>query len=116
MELPINIRKDQKLKDVVMLIGPMTNCQESQPLVLCSCMLNGPITWRSKKQATIALSTTEAEFMSLCDGAKEAEWLRQVFKDFQLDMPSIKLYKDNQSAIKNGNTSQCITIELNTMM
>ena len=116
LELPTNMRKDQKLKDIVILIGPMTNYQESQPLVWCSCMPIGAITWRSKKQATIALSTTEAEFMSLCDGAKEAEWLKQVFKDFQLDMTSIKLYKDNQSAIKNGNTSQCITIELNTLM
>jgi hypothetical protein len=40
-------------------------------------MAKGPISWRSFfLQDTIALSTTEAEYMALAEGIKEALWLR----------------------------------------
>ncbi len=40
-------------------------------------MLNGgPISWCSKKQSTVALSSTEAEYITLTLAAKEATWLR----------------------------------------
>ena len=33
------------------------------------------ICWKSKKQGTVAKSTTEAEYMAMFDGAREAVWL-----------------------------------------
>jgi hypothetical protein len=36
----------------------------------------GAITWKSKKQTTIALSSTEAEYVALSEAAREACWLR----------------------------------------
>ena len=40
-------------------------------------MLNGgPVSWYSKKQAIVALSSTEAEYIALTLAAKEATWLR----------------------------------------
>ena len=32
---------------------------------------NGAIAWRSKRQVTVALSTTEAEYMALAEATKE---------------------------------------------
>ncbi|XP_036347223.1 secreted RxLR effector protein 161-like [Rhagoletis pomonella] len=61
----------------------------------------GVITWKSHRQKTVALSTTEAEFMAACEGAKEAVWLHQLLRDVgyaQESPPS--LYIDNQSAIR----------------
>ncbi|GBE89144.1 hypothetical protein SCP_1501500 [Sparassis crispa] len=42
---------------------------------------NGTITWSSKKQTTVASSTTEAEYMASAEAAKEAVWLRTLFKE-----------------------------------
>ena len=58
------------------------------------------ITWRSKRQSIIALSSTEAEYVSLSQATQEAVWLRQLLNDvgFKQVMPTI-LYEDNQGAI-----------------
>lgn len=65
-------------------------------------MLNGgPITWNSQRQRTVALSTTEAEYMAGCAAAKEAIWLRQLLSDIKETVgDATPLYIDNQSAIK----------------
>ncbi|XP_037809047.1 secreted RxLR effector protein 161-like [Lucilia sericata] len=44
-------------------------------------MQQGAISWCSKRQATIALSTTEAEYMAMSAAVQEAEWLRQLQND-----------------------------------
>ena len=40
----------------------------------------GIISWSSKKQPTVATSSTEAEYIASCHGAKEAVWLRSLLK------------------------------------
>lgn len=64
-------------------------------------LLNGgPITWSSQKQKTIALSTTEAEFVAASESAKEIIWLRQLLSDLGEIYDCVTLHVDNQSAIK----------------
>ena len=61
-----------------------------------------PISWKSRKQSCVALSTAEAEYMSLSLAAQEAIWLNRLLAELQLQKepsrPAI-LYEDNQSAI-----------------
>jgi len=60
----------------------------------------GVISWSSKKQSTVALSSTKAEYIASAHAAKEAIWLRQLFTGLQ--QPSsfpIPLLIDNQLAI-----------------
>lgn len=58
------------------------------------------ITWRSKKQTCVALSTAEAEYVALSSATQEAVWLRKLTSElsYSADEPTI-IFEDNQSAI-----------------
>lgn len=61
------------------------------------------ICWKSRKQTVIALSSTEAEYISCSEAAREAIWLQRLFLDLSGSTPDstpMLLYADNQSAIK----------------
>ena len=58
-----------------------------------------PGSWRSMLQATVALSTTEAEYMAMAEGVKEALWLRGLLDDLGLKQNNVNLHCDSQSAI-----------------
>ncbi|KAI8436415.1 hypothetical protein MSG28_010011 [Choristoneura fumiferana] len=58
------------------------------------------VTWSSQRQQTVALSTTEAEFMAACAATKEAMWIRQLLCDIgDYKQDTMCLHLDNQSAI-----------------
>ncbi|GBP75752.1 Retrovirus-related Pol polyprotein from transposon TNT 1-94 [Eumeta japonica] len=55
-------------------------------------MKNGAaVTWSSQRQTTVALSTTEAEFMASCSATKEALWIRQLLLDIGIEYTSITI-------------------------
>ncbi|XP_067939859.1 uncharacterized protein [Watersipora subatra] len=63
-------------------------------------MGSAPISWRSKKQTTVALSSCEAEFMALAEGTKEMIYLRAFCNEIGLPQPpKTTMYCDNQSAM-----------------
>ena len=62
----------------------------------------GAISWSSKKQNVVALSSTEAEYIALTHATKEAIWLRYVLADVlhpDLSLFPVRLSSDNRSAI-----------------
>jgi len=60
----------------------------------------GAISWSSKKQTSVALSSTEAEYMALTQAAKEAIWLKRLLKELGQDVDGgVLLNVDNQSCI-----------------
>jgi hypothetical protein len=60
-------------------------------------MSGGAISWTSKKQPTVALSTSESEYIALCFATQEAVWLRQLMRDLQMDCTTATtIYEDNQ--------------------
>ena len=63
-------------------------------------MAGGAISWMSKKQATVALSTSEAEYVALSSATQEAVWLRRLLTDLKATprKPTV-LMEDNQGAI-----------------
>ena len=60
----------------------------------------GIVSWMSKRQSTVALSTTEAEYMAACEAGKEIVWMHKMLPElgFPMTTPSL-LYMDNQSTI-----------------
>lgn len=61
---------------------------------------NSAVSWQSRKQKTVALSSTEAEYMALSEAAKEAIYLRNLLYELTGNENCIALYNDNQSAQK----------------
>src|SRR6202042_3370483 len=66
---------------------------------------SGPISWKSKFQPTIALSTTEAEYMALCAAIQEGLWLRAFLSELCLPVSCspIRIHEDNQGCIALAN-------------
>jgi hypothetical protein len=68
----------------------------------CVFLGDSLISWRSKKQSTVARSSTEAEYRALADTTAEVIWLRWLLADMGVDCSSspTPLYCDNKSAIQ----------------
>jgi len=58
-------------------------------------------TWASKLQRLAALSTVEAEFISLCLGVQEALWLAKLVHDVEGLYGAVTIYSDNTGALVN---------------
>ncbi|KAJ4176414.1 hypothetical protein NW755_14952 [Fusarium falciforme] len=72
----------------------------------------GAISWSSKRQRTVALSSCEAEYMGQTGAAKEAVWLRsllqELLKEYR-EVPELKttvIFGDNQGAIAMSKNPQ----------
>jgi hypothetical protein len=61
---------------------------------------SGAISWSSRLQGIVALSTTEAEYVAATSAGQEILWLRNLFTElgYKFNSPST-LYIDNQSAL-----------------
>ena len=66
----------------------------------CTFLGGSLITWRSKKQKEVSLSSAEAELRALKRGVSECRWLKHLLEDLSLyGEHGIALHCDNQSAI-----------------
>ncbi|XP_055645374.1 uncharacterized protein LOC129781891 [Toxorhynchites rutilus septentrionalis] len=59
------------------------------------------VSWSSKKQATVATSSYEAEYIALSSSVSEAVWLSGILDDLKLKSSSVPvtIYEDNQGCI-----------------
>ena len=59
------------------------------------------ISWFSRKQSSVALSTAEAEYIATCSASCEAIWLQKLMSSlFDLEMDTTVILCDNQICIK----------------
>jgi hypothetical protein len=60
---------------------------------------DGAISWNSRKQATVSLSSTKAGYKAMSDSCKEAVWLRNILSELCLQSKgAIPLHVDNAGA------------------
>eukprot|EP00253_Pinus_taeda_P019535 PITA_19535 len=65
---------------------------------------SGVITWSSKRQNPVSLSSAEAEYQAMCATTCEAVWLRRLLLDAGEEQKVATMIKcDNQSSIKLAN-------------
>jgi hypothetical protein len=58
-----------------------------------------PISWKSRKQNTVALSTCEAEYMALADVVSEIISIRSLLTELGFDPTPTSVFEDNQGTI-----------------
>jgi hypothetical protein len=62
-------------------------------------LAQGCVSWLSRKQETIAASSTEAEYMALTDCSKQLVWMHQLLKEIGFDIEPPYLNGDNEGSI-----------------
>ncbi|KAH9725530.1 protein kinase domain-containing protein [Citrus sinensis] len=68
--------------------------------VYCVFLGESPISWKSKKQATVARSTAEAEYRAMASATCELIWLKSLLHDLGVSHPQpMQLYCDNKTAL-----------------
>eukprot|EP00253_Pinus_taeda_P024973 PITA_24973 len=73
--------------------------REDLQVGMCLNYFLGAISWMSKKQSVVALSTREAEYMATTHASKEAVWLQRLCSSMGLVQGAIRIDCDSQSAI-----------------
>nr|GEZ28279.1 Gag-Pol polyprotein [Tanacetum cinerariifolium] len=62
-------------------------------------LYGGIVSWVSKLQSVVAMSTTEAEYVTAAQASKEAVWLKMLLEEIRHKQEKITLFCDNQSAL-----------------
>ncbi|WCJ18356.1 Copia protein [Euphorbia peplus] len=57
------------------------------------------LSWHSKKQTSVALSTAEAEYVAAGSCVSQMLWIKQQIADYGITLRTITIYCDNKSAI-----------------
>ncbi|GKB32879.1 hypothetical protein Tco_0872280 [Tanacetum coccineum] len=76
-------------------------CQDTRRSTSASMQLLGDrlVSWSSKKQKSVAISSTKSEYKALSGCCSQILWMRSQLTDYSLGFNKIPLYCDNKSAI-----------------
>jgi hypothetical protein len=66
----------------------------------CQFLGRSLVSWTSKKQNSVALSTAEAEYIAAGHCCAQLLWMRQTLRDYGYKLTRVPLLCDNESAIK----------------
>ncbi|XP_050876502.1 secreted RxLR effector protein 161-like [Lathyrus oleraceus] len=80
-------------------------CNTDRKITIGTCHIfgNAPVSWSCKKQASVALSTAEEEYIATGSCCAQILWLKQQLLDYGVNLVSIYLKCDNTSAISISN-------------
>jgi len=62
-------------------------------------LAGGAICWASTRQVSVALSTTEAEYMALGEASKHAVWLSRLLGDLGYPVDTVEIMGDNRGSL-----------------
>jgi hypothetical protein len=60
---------------------------------------HGIVSWLSRQQQRVTLSSTEVEYCGMTETAKQLHWIRNIYKELHFKLGSLPLCVDNQDAI-----------------
>lgn len=66
------------------------------------------ISWVSRKQSSVSLSSTEAEFIAFSEAVRDLIWIERILNElYETIETPIKIFEDNQGCIKLLNNQVC---------
>jgi hypothetical protein len=82
-------------------------CKIDRKSTLGTCQFLGRslVSWASKKQNSVALSTAEAEYIVTGHCCTQLLWMRQTLRDYGYKLSKVPLLCDNESAIRMADNS-----------
>jgi hypothetical protein len=60
---------------------------------------NGIVSWLSRRQRRVTLSSTEAEYCGMTETAKQLRWICNIYEELRFKLGPLPLCVDNQGAI-----------------
>ena len=80
-------------------------CKVERKSMSGTCQLLGRslVSWSSKKQNSVALSTAEAEYISVGSCCAQLLWMKATLSDFGIKFKQVPLLCDNESVVKLTN-------------
>ncbi|GJU39985.1 hypothetical protein Tco_1192942 [Tanacetum coccineum] len=95
-----NQSKDLEVKENEPSNKQISNIEESKDHPLGTVIGNlNQRTLRSQKQTTLAISTTEAEYVSTEKACQQALWMKQALVDYEVKLNDVHVLCDNKGAI-----------------
>ncbi|GJV65987.1 hypothetical protein Tco_1476815 [Tanacetum coccineum] len=77
--------------------GDLDRSKSTTGYVFTIC--GGTVSWVSKLQSVVAMSTTKAEYIAAAQASKEAVWLKMLLEELRHKQEKITLFCDNQIAL-----------------
>ncbi|KAK2965965.1 hypothetical protein RJ640_018320 [Escallonia rubra] len=95
----VNLIKDENGKDVdsKLFRGCLVDCKSTSGT--CQFLGDALVSWHSKKQTSMALSTAEAEYVAAGSCCAQVLWMRQTLQHFGVSLELIPIMCDSSSAI-----------------
>jgi hypothetical protein len=69
----------------------------------CQLLGRSLVSWSSKKQNSVALSTAEAEYIAVDSCCAQILWMKATLNDFRIKFKQVPLLCDNKSTMKLTN-------------
>ncbi|GJU17410.1 retrovirus-related pol polyprotein from transposon TNT 1-94 [Tanacetum coccineum] len=82
------------------MVGTLMYLTASRPdLTFAICNCARLVSWSSKRQKSIAISSTEAEYIAMSGCCAQILWMRSQLTDYGLGFNKIPMYCDNKSVV-----------------
>ena len=105
LDYGITYRAGESLNPVGYIDSVFAGCQSTRRSTEGNIFLvaGGPVSWETKRQDTVVLSTVEAEYMVFSRATTQALWIVKYFEEIHISIEkSIVIHTDNSGAISNS--------------